>query len=83
MYKRQLVVSVVTEVAAALTAASVEVPVTASVPPTVAFEVTSAVANVDAPAVSTPRVDVPVTSSVEPRVAAPVTSTVESNCAVS
>ena len=76
-----LVVSVVTEVAAALTAARVEVPVTASVPPTVAAPVTSAVAKVEAPAVSPVSVVAPVTPSVDPSVVAPETLTVESNCA--
>ena len=67
-----LVVSVVTEVAPAFSPASVEVPVTPSVPPMVVLFVIEADARVESPAVSPASVVAPVTPKVVPTVAAPV-----------
>ena len=69
-----LVVSVVTEVAVAFSAVSVEVPVTPSVPPMVVLFVIAAESSAEAPAVRPASVVAPVTPSVVPTVAAPVTS---------
>ena len=76
-----LVVSVVTEVAVALTGCQCRGSCNNQFPPTVAAPVTSAVAKVEEPAVSPVSVVAPVTPSVDPSVVAPATLTVESNCA--